>query len=403
MALDMTNPIVQAQLAEREKKVQASISANEGYGTGGYTAVYSAGQWYNIPTDVYTRAAQGDVNARLEVSTMTGAMMYRGGPQGTVAELAAAEYRKSHPIEITSVVVKSPEGNIKSSAVKSATGGYTHTTYYTPEEQRSAAENIRSQEQAYEIASRAAYEAKYRANYYGMPGEGLPDAKTIGDTKSEKISKALSVMSTFGMADPRFAKSQEYSTGFALESLRQFYGGTARTTVSDLQEYESTKKAQYYSGELQKLASRPIEKASEYHYLAESSGISMPANPWEYQADLSVEFLKGYSNANERDWFSPVSGEMEQFSPGMGLQEWSWQTALHTDKPENYQEAPAVSFIPALQHLADVEGEYGPYGSLFGGPDYVGTPSSEGIRKQESFEYTPEARKWVDIATGIGR
>lgn len=244
MAVDLTSAEAIAQQAEQDRKrSEYANTAVEAGVVGGYTQVYSGGQWYSLPADLYRRAAQGDVNARLEVSTMTGAMMYRGGPQGSVEEQMRAEQRRRDPIGITSVVVRSPTGEIRSSAVKSAVGpGYAYATYDTPESQRTAQSDIQAKEHAYQLAKTAAQEAEFRANYYGLYGEGLPEAKTAGDKRAEELARQLEFMTKYGSG---VQLSREASTMMALEVLRgsKYRSGDIRS-------------AQYYSGELQKVASR---------------------------------------------------------------------------------------------------------------------------------------------------
>lgn len=225
-----------------------------------------------------------------------------------------------------------------------------------------------------------------RPNYYG----------DIGDTKSAAVAAGLQMMSMFGMANPQYSRTPESAQATALESLRQYYGGRAGEEPGM---GTGTARAQYYSGELQKLISRPIELASSYHNLSMATGIPVPANPHEYMGDLAVEFLKG-APQKASEMFSPVSGEMSKSLPkgGYGLQQWSWDTALHTDKPTSYTEAPSVSYIPAINALYAAKGQYGPYATLFGGPDYIGSPSSEGIRKQAGFVFTDEDRRNVEVA-----
>ena len=231
------------------------------------------------------------------------------------------------------------------------------------------------------VAGIAEESAKLRPGFYGLPGEGFGEARTIGDSLAA------------GIASGFMAKgySKEAAFGAALEQRRaeSYAAGDVRGT-------------QYYSGELQKLVSRPIEQASQYHYLGQRSGIPVPSNPWEYASDLSVEFLKG-APTKASEMFSPVSGEMAKSLPGgfYGLQQWSWDVALATDRPDKYARAPAVSFMGGLEKLRAAEGQYGPYGTLFGGPGYIGTPSSEGIRKQADFIFTQEARANVAGALAL--
>lgn len=256
----------------------------------------------------------------------------------------------------------------------------------TMSQRRAAAEqNIRVENQIRQqninpnsFQAEAIRQAANRPGYYGNTGDSVSAAAAAG----------LTMMSLFGMADPRYARSPEYAEATAMEMLRQHYDAGGRT-----------RQAQYYSNELQKTVSRPIERASAYHNLGMAAGIPVPANPWEFQSDMAVEFLKGQPQKSSES-FSPVSGLMSGSLPGAGygLQMWSWDVALNRDRPQKYAAAPAVSFAPALSALYATENKFGPYGSLFGGDRYVGSPSSEGIRKQPGFVFTPAARRNVDAA-----
>ena len=236
-------------------------------------------------------------------------------------------------------------------------------------------------------------QAQLRPNYYGDVGDKYSNTIALG-LQAMGMAKAIDPSIQFG--DTRYAASSEYAQASGIETMRQAYGGVVGES------YTGTRRAQFYSGELQKLVSRPIEKASEYHYLGVATGVAVPANPWEYQADLAVEFLKGAPQKSSEQ-FSPVSGEMSQNLPGgrYGLQQWAWDTALNTDRPDKYAPAPTVSFAPAITALYAAEGKYGPYGGLYGGPNYQGTPSSDGIRKQPGFVFTEQARMGVLAAISV--
>jgi len=164
-----------------------------------------------------------------------------------------------------------------------------------------------------------------------------------------------------------------------------------------------TRREGQYGNQIQQWAQNKVELGSSYHYLGKRSGVAVPANPYEYTADLSVEFLKGKPQKSG-DMFSPVSGEESRYLPGgyYGLQSLYWDKALNRDNPGSYA-APVMGldYTPAIQHIQSSIGRYGPYGGLFGGDRYTGSPSSDGLRKQPDFVFTPEARANVDAAIRV--
>lgn len=176
-----------------------------------------------------------------------------------------------------------------------------------------------------------------RAGYY--------DPMELGDSITQARARELiNLQYKPGTTQP--FNSYEDAVRYALEEQRQ--------SATD-----STSK-RFYANELSKSIEEPIERASEYHALAKETGLPQAANPYEYQADLAVELLKG-APATRSDVFSPVSGEMSKYLPGgrEGIQQYQWNTAL--GKNEN------VSFMPGLAALQAAEGIEGPYGALYGG------------------------------------
>jgi hypothetical protein len=195
-------------------------------------------------------------------------------------------------------------------------------------------------------------------------------------------------MAQFGMADVAFAKNPEYANLFSLETLR----------VGEIAAM-NTNAALYYLGEENKVSERGVEQASEYHFIGMASGVPIPANPFEMKADFAVELMKG-APGKASEWFSPVSGMESAALPdhSLGLQGWAWNVALNRDNSGKYPAVGAVSFMPGIQLMESMTGKYGPYGSLFGGPEYIGTPSSAGVRAQAPFNYTPDAFAAVNTA-----
>jgi len=170
----------------------------------------------------------------------------------------------------------------------------------------------------------------------------------------------------------------ELSSG-AKESL---VAGILGNQMRAAQERGAYREVQYYGNEIQKTAQNAVERASEYHHIGMGAGVPTPANPFEYKGDLAVEFLKG-TPQYEKDVFSPVSGHMSSTLPlgGLGLQEYQWELAKVGQQGAT-REYYNVNFNPAISALGEAEGKYGPYGFLYGGPNYTGTPSSSGNRMQ---------------------
>jgi hypothetical protein len=151
------------------------------------------------------------------------------------------------------------------------------------------------------------------------------------------------------------------------------YDDAVRYTLEEQRQAATDSRAKsFYENELTKSIQEPIEAASQYHYMAKETGRAISANPYEYQADLAVELLKG-APVRSSEVFSPVSGEMSKYLPGgaMGVQQHQWNTAL--GKNEN------VNFMPGLAALQAAEGIEGPYGALYGGTGVKSiTPESVG-------------------------
>jgi len=151
------------------------------------------------------------------------------------------------------------------------------------------------------------------------------------------------------------------------------YDDAVRYTLEEQRQAATDSRAKsFYENELTKSIQEPIEAASQYHYMAKETGRPVAANPYEYQADLAVELLKG-APITRSDVFPPVSGEMSRYLPGgtMGVQQHQWNTAL--GKNEN------VNFMPGLAALQAAEGIEGPYGALYGGTGVKSiTPESVG-------------------------
>ena len=225
--------------------------------------------------------------------------------------------------------------------------------------------------------------AENRPGYYGLAGEGETPARAIGDTQTQTYQKTIGALgeglALAGINVPGF-RSEETRTGIALEFQRQ--------QASDV------RSSQYYNVELQKLVERPVERSAEYHYVGKLLGVPVPANPYEAQGDIAVEILKGAPTTG-KEVFSPLSGVASYYTGGVGLQQMAYDTAV-TGK------VASVNYFPALGVFDYASRNMGPYGSLYGGTDYIGSPSSEGIRKQTDFVLTPELEFSARYATAVG-
>jgi hypothetical protein len=151
------------------------------------------------------------------------------------------------------------------------------------------------------------------------------------------------------------------------------YDDAVRYTLEEQRQAATDSGAKsFYENELTKSIQEPIEAASQYHYMAKETGRAISANPYEYQADLAVELLKG-APLRSTEVFSPVSGEMSKYLPGgaMGVQQHQWNTALGKNE--------TVNFMPGVAALQAAEGIQGPYGALYGGAGVKSiTPESVG-------------------------
>lgn len=201
------------------------------------------------------------------------------------------------------------------------------------------------------------------------PGYVAPS--DLGDVRTQQIRQGYGMFSqAVGLAGGEVASDYQM-TGRIIETQRQ--AAYATPTRRD---------ERFFMGELQKWAEIPVEKSSAYHDIGMESGKAIPANPYEYQADLAVEFLKG-SPDKASEFFSPVSGEMSRYLPkGQGVQEFAWEEAITDYKRQTgaattpYPER--VSFMEGVTYLGAAEGKYGPYGKLAGGVDTGGVDLGAG-------------------------
>jgi len=171
------------------------------------------------------------------------------------------------------------------------------------------------------------------------------------------------------------ATSSLRSMGYNVATPDQMTGRVLEAQRQSALETPGRTDERYYENQLEKWAQNMVEKSSAYHDVGMASGVPIAANPFEYQGDLAVEFLKGApTKASER--FSPVSGEMSQYLPGEGLQQYAWRDALKNEalpSAELGTSIGGVSFAGAVKYLGSKEGQYGPYGVLAGAPKYTAT------------------------------
>jgi len=205
----------------------------------------------------------------------------------------------------------------------------------------------------------------YRRNALEAATErpGFTAPTTLGDTQTRQARAGYSMFSqAMGLTGDSVASDYQF-TGQMLEYQRQ--AAYATPTRRD---------ETFYMNEIQKWAQAPVEQASAYHHIGMDSGVPIPANPFEYQADLAVEFLKGAPQKSS-EFFSPVSGEMSKSLPGgEGIQQFAWREAVAVDRGARRQDMPGqVSFMAAITKLGQATGQYGPYGRLYGGPEYPGS------------------------------
>jgi len=203
---------------------------------------------------------------------------------------------------------------------------------------------------------------------------GFTEAANLGDTRTQMAVQGVSILRSFGMN----IASEDVMMGRILEAQRQAAFKTPGQTDD-----------RYYSGELQKWVENKVELSSTYHHIGMKAGIPIPANRFEYQGDLAVELLKG-APRKDSERFSPVSGEMAPHLPqfegrGEGIQDYAWRLSEYGTLG-----AGPVSYSPGIEKLLSSEGQYGPYGVLWGARKGGGNPSVIGARNiTVSEDYVP--------------
>jgi hypothetical protein len=201
---------------------------------------------------------------------------------------------------------------------------------------------------------------------------GFTEAANLGDTRTQMAVQGVSILRSFGMN----VASEAVMMGRTLEGQRQAAFKTPGQTDD-----------RYYSGELQKWVENKVELSSTYHHIGMKVGIPIPANRFEYQGDLAVELLKG-APRKDSEMFSPVSGEMAPYLPqfegrGEGIQDYAWRLSEYGTRG-----AGEVSYSPGIEKLLSSEGQYGPYGVLWGARKEGSNPSvieARGISVSEDY------------------
>jgi hypothetical protein len=201
---------------------------------------------------------------------------------------------------------------------------------------------------------------------------GYTPPEQIGDINTQRLLQQR--------ASQNMSSEQRYALlGAILESQRQEAYKTQ--TLSD---------DRYFEGEIGKWGENYVEKGSAQHFYLKDTG-QVGTNPYEYQADLAVEFLKG-TPQKRSEFFSPVSGQMSPFLPGgKGVQEYSWDKAVATARGTAQPEP--VSFMGAVERLGSARG------TLF-------APSYEGKAGNASIEVFGEAnakRPFTSILANTGK
>ena len=231
------------------------------------------------------------------------------------------------------------------------------------------------------------YERQAIQNVQSRPG--YTPSSSLGDTRTQFAIKSLETFRSMGIP----VATADQMTGRVLEYQRQQALATP-----------TTKDERYYGNELQKWAENKVELSSAYHDVGMKAGVPIPANRFEYQGDLAVEFLKGRPT-KASEMFSPVSGEMSEKLPaGEGVQQFAWREAVATDK--GLVQPKSVSFMEAVEYLGAAEGKYGPYGFLSGGiPDTTAISQnisgSKTLGSEGAVSANGELPKWEDYKSKL--
>ena len=180
---------------------------------------------------------------------------------------------------------------------------------------------------------------------------GYTDIDTIGDQTDIAMTKTLEQQNVILQAMGMPTVTVQAVLGTQLENQR-----ASATTLNS---------QQFFNNELQKLTENNIENMAAYHADAMASGVQQAANPFAYQADLSLALLKG---GNSKDFgptslgaVDPDTTKLISLLPDqLGLQETAWNAG-------KTQTMSTGSFASAVSVVNAASGLYGPYAALYGG------------------------------------
>ena len=160
---------------------------------------------------------------------------------------------------------------------------------------------------------------------------GYTDPNTLGDTRTQSTRRGLEA-----------ANRALGAMGMPLVNVDEATGGILETQRQNAMRTAGTRDDQFFANEESKWMQNPVEQSSAFHNVTRTA-TDVKENPFELRGDLAVETLKGSPNKRS-EYFSPVSGKMNQYLPGdRGLQETMWDTARDGETPQgSYMDAIAV-------------------------------------------------------------
>jgi hypothetical protein len=276
-----------------------------------------------------------------------------------------------------------------------------------PQRQQQQQQNVRTAHWDQARQEWVAGEPTQDSNYNNRPSGNNPSQAYAQQNQQLTYQQQAEQLASqrAGFTDP-YALGDINTQRRASALEQQGMGYNAAIGVVLNQQYQEAQKTQgtrddiYYLTEGDKWKENIVERSSAYHNLGQDLGTQIPANPYEYQADLAVEALKG-SPEKRSEWFSPVSGEMSGYQKPMKYQGWE-----RDDKNDQVQQRYAGGVLPGGQgsqevgwdiaksgrvnpadftntvaYLNAAEGKYGPYGKLAGGIDngYARLPGGQTV------------------------
>ncbi|MDD3961321.1 MAG: hypothetical protein PHT77_05615 [Bacteroidales bacterium] len=176
--------------------------------------------------------------------------------------------------------------------------------------------------------------------------------------------------------------------------------------ISTAAKIEVSGRAGYHAGApvgSQQWAENLVELSSAYHNIAQATGKQQAANPFEYTGDLALSYLKGTSKESASSTYGEniTDTSILNLPGGMGIQDVAWQRA----KVGKGGEQPAIyaGYEPAISAIQKSVGQYGPYATLYGGPEYGAT--AVGATPIVPVAITPSAMKpetkMMDLGQGV--